>query len=279
MSFRNVVFAGGGSRCFWQVGFYAGLSERIELAPERVSAVSAGSAMACLIMAGRFREGVEHFVEATRANRANFYPRNLISRTAPAFPHLSMYRNAILTVMDETSFARLKQGPEIRVLLARQPRWLGQKIGAAIAFAVYLLERHTLGPVHTTFTRRIGYRPEVARAQDCPSIEDLADLILHSSCTPPFTPFFQRDGAPVLDGGAVDPVPMLALGDDIPGRTLVMLTSRYADERIPRRPDTLYVQPSGPIPITKWDYANPDGVRGAYELGLRDAAALSPALL
>ncbi len=65
------------------------------------------------------------------------------------------------------------------------------------------------------------------RAQDCATVEDLADLILQSSSTPPFTPVLRRNGRPVLDGGMVDNVPVGALDADAPGNVLVMVTHAF----------------------------------------------------
>lgn len=266
-----VVFAGGGSRCFWQAGFYAAVSERHALAPTQVAAVSAGSAMACLAATGGWSRALAHFKAATARNPRNFYPSRLLR--GDAFPHLAMYRDALLAALSDDAFDRLRRGPEIRILLARPPRWSGHRRAALVAFAAYTAEVYTVRPVHTRFARRLGFLPEVVRAQDCRTPDELADLILHSSCTPPFTPLFRRDGRPVLDGGAVDPVPTLALHR--PGRTLVLLTKRYPAHRLPRVPNTDYQQPSAEIPITKWDYTNPAGLQAAFDLGRRDGDALA----
>lgn len=268
-TFDAVVFAGGGSRCFWQVGFYAELSQHIELEPRQLAAVSAGAAMACICVTGRWDVAVEHFAEATAANERNFYPHKLLSRT-PAFPHLRMYRGAILATMDDDSFDRLRGGPDVHVLLTRYPRWFGARAGALVAAAVYNLEQRLTRPVHTRWCRRIGFRPEVVRAADCASREELADLILHSSCTPPLTPLFRRAGAPVLDGGAIDAVPRCALSG-LPRRTLVLLTSQFPRPKIPVEADVFYAQPSQPVPVKMWDYTNPEGIVGAFELGRADA--------
>jgi predicted acylesterase/phospholipase RssA len=276
MSFDAIVFSGGGSRCFWQAGFYDELTTRGHIAPKQVAAVSAGSAMACLAIVGRIRAGLDHFVAATAANRRNFYPRRLLSRDRPAFPHFEMYREAILTVIDDEAFAALKRGPDLHLLIARPPWWLGARTGALLALAAYSFERRAVDPIHPKLCRRLGFRPLVVRAQSCATPEELAELILHSSCTPPFTPLFERNGKPILDGGAVDPVPILAL-ERSPERTLVLLTRHHPAHRIPKTAGAVYVQPSRPIAITKWDYANPAGLRQAFDLGRRDAEAFCAA--
>lgn len=267
-----MVFAGGGSRCFWQVGVYSELVAETGVVPQRIAAVSAGSAMAVVVSARRAVQGVEYFIEATRKNAKNVYLERIFTRRGPVFPHHRMYREAILSLMDATAFDELKRGPDISVLVAAIPRWLGHRSGATLAMSAYTLERRLFGPVHTTFGRRLGFEPLIGRVKDCGSPEELAELILQSSCTPPFTPFFNRDGRRIVDGGAIDPVPLFVLGDR-PGRTLVMVTSLYPRQRIPEKAETTYLQPSRPIPVTKWDYANPAGIRAAFELGRDDARA------
>jgi len=52
--------------------------------------------------------------------------------------------------------------------------------------------------------------------------------------------------------------------------TLVLLTKPFPPECIPCVSGRVYAQPSQPVPVHKWDYTNPDGVRAAYDLGRRD---------
>ena len=61
----------------------------------------------------------------------------------------------------------------------------------------------------------------------CASPQALADLVLASSCTPPFTPLLAQGGCPALDGGLTDNVPVAAV-ERADGPTLVLLARRYA---------------------------------------------------
>ena len=110
--------------------------------------------------------------------------------------------------------------------------------------------------------------------RSCGSPEDLADLLLQSASTPPFTPVLRRNGHAVLDGGLVDNVPVDAL-DATPGNVLVLVTRLYPR---PRRfiietggQRRLYLQPSQRVPISSWDYTRPEAMTHAYDLGRRDA--------
>lgn len=136
----------------------------------------------------------------------------------------------------------------------------------------YTLEKKIAYPVHPKYSAKLGFRPEVVSAQSCETPDQLADLILASSCTPPFVPILYWNGRVSLDGGLIDNVPVAAIDEgESEGGMLVMLTRQYRPERIPRVPGRVYVQPSSPIAITKWDYTSPQGLQDAYDQGRRDA--------
>jgi predicted acylesterase/phospholipase RssA len=128
--------------------------------------------------------------------------------------------------------------------------------------------------VHPRLARRLGFTAEHVSVRTCPTPESLADLVLASSCTPPFTPALAHGGRPALDGGVADNVPAAAVesGD---GPTLVLLTRRYA--RLPAHPGRSYVQPSAPVPVSAWDYTDAAGVQAAFDLGRRDGEAFARA--
>jgi len=268
--FSSVVFAGGGSRCLWQVGFWNEVAPRIDLKPKIIAGVSAGAAMACLIFSGRFQDSFRRFKEVTAQNRRNVYPLNFV-RGMPVFPHLAMYRTSILAAIDDTTLATLKQGPEIRILLTRPPAWAGPRLATLVGFLCYTLEKKLWAPVHPQLASRFGFTPEVATVAMCKTPAAVADLLLQSSCTPPFTPVLYRHGRPVLDGGLIDNVPVRLL-DGSGGNTLVLLTRCYGPGRIPNVPGRTYVQPSQPIGIYKWDYTTPEGLQEAYDLGRYDGS-------
>jgi len=266
--FSSVVFAGGGNRCLWQVGFWERVAPELTLTPKTIAAVSAGASMACLILCGRITETLEYFQKMTAGNPHNIYPANIF-RGHPVFPHLAMYRRALLDVIDDHALETLRTGPEIRILLSRPPAWAGPKLATFIGFLCYSVEKKLYSPVHPTFSSRIGFTPEVVTIDACNSPEEVADLLLQSSCTPPFTPVMYRNGRPVLDGGLIDNVPVKIL-DENEKNVLVLLTRFYPPEKIPHIRGRLYVQPSQPIEVDKWDYTNPKGLRDAYDLGRHD---------
>ena len=269
MSFRNIVFAGGGNRCFWQAGFWDAVAEPLALRPHIVSTVSAGAAIACMVLADRTGDTLRHFSRVLACNRRNCYPSNLF-RGRPMFPHDAIYRGAILEAIDQQALARIHAGPEVLIQIARPPRWLGVHVGGALGVCVYELEKLLFRRIHRRFTRALGFRAIIVSVRACRTPEQLADVILASSCTPPFTPLSYLDGKAVLDGGLIDNTPIGPLASAA-GDTLVLLTRPYG--KTPSIPGRLYVQPSTPVPVASWDYTNPRGLQAAYDLGRRDGAA------
>ncbi|SAK40344.1 patatin [Caballeronia catudaia] len=157
--------------------------------------------------------------------------------------------------------------------MSHLPRWLGARSAVAAGLIAYNIEKYVRKALHPTLGQALGFHPEFVKAQECATIDDLADLILQSSSTPPFTPILRRNGRPVLDGGMVDNVPVSAL-DASPGLVLVMVTRLYPRERMFVVPHgeqkRIYIQPSRKVPISSWDYTSPSQMQHAYDLGRAD---------
>ncbi len=163
--FDAVVFAGGGCRCIWQAGFWHEAAPRLELAPHVLAAVSAGSAFACASLAGTAVDILAAFKRKAEANRRNVYPGNVL-RGGAVFPHEHIYRSTIIEHLDEKALARIKAGPELRILMARPPAWLGDRASITAAVLAHLLNRRER-LVHARWGSRLGFRPEVVSATSC----------------------------------------------------------------------------------------------------------------
>jgi predicted acylesterase/phospholipase RssA len=274
--FDQMVFAGGGNRCWWQAGWWDVVQPELGLAPRVIAGISAGASTACMLHAWNSAELMDYYGEALRHNTRNAHWGNLL-RGERVFPHYGMYRTALLRVFSEGRFGRLAQAPEIRIGVAHIPRWMGARTAVAAGLIAYNIEKHVRKTLHPTLGKRLGFTPEIVRAQDCATPEDLADLLLQSASTPPFTPVLRRAGRPVLDGGMVDNVPVHAL-DPTPGDALVLVTRLYPRPTYFRMDVPVaggvqrryYVQPSRKVPISSWDYTRPEAMRDAYALGRHD---------
>ncbi|MBF0449721.1 MAG: patatin-like phospholipase family protein [Candidatus Magnetomorum sp.] len=269
LPYNAVVFSGGGCRCFWETGFYQVLSEAYSFVPNVLAGVSTGATMACMVSARRIQEGVQFFKDITRKNQKNFYIHHLFTQK-PFFPHYEMYLQAIYHILDDKAFHAIKHGPDIRVLLSHPPGCLGNISGACVGFFAYSLEKMLFEPLHPKFPTQIGYRAKVVSIRSCPTKKTLANLLLQSSCTPPIIPLLKRDGKPVYDGGLIDNVPTRIINTPRQN-TLIFLTRKYSEDKIPKIKGRTYVQPSGPIPIKKWDYTSPDGIQKTFDMGRKDA--------
>lgn len=273
--FEAAVFAGGGCRCFWQAGFWMEAAPAAGLAPRVVGAVSAGAAMACGLAAGVMTDVVADFKRRAAANPRNVYPANWL-RGRAIFPHEEIYREVLLGPAGADVVEKLHRGPEIRVLVGRPPDWAGPAATLLLGLVGERAESLLGGGVHARWGRRLGFRPEIVSVRSCRTAAEVAELILHSSCTPPALPLYRRHGRPVLDGGIIDAVPVEAVPEA--SRVLVLLTRQWPAKSLPRVPGRTYVQPSAPIPVSTWDYTDPAAIQATFDLGRRDGERFARAL-
>ncbi len=266
MHFENVVFAGGGNRCFWQAGFWSIAAPVFDLKPSRVASVSAGAAVACALFAGTFEQGFADYKQAIADNERNLYPLNLLTKQ-PVFPHGGMYRNAIMGSIDGQALARLHAGPEIHILVSCPPRWASERMALLLGMVAVGLDAFNHDVIHITVGRRFGFQPLYLSVRECATPADLADLIIGSSCVPPLTPQARHNGIPIFDGGLVNNVPTEGVAQD-KGQTLVLLTRQFAS--VPAIDGHTFVQPSQPIPVRVWDYTDDAALQATFDLGRRD---------
>ena len=278
MHFQNAIFAGGGSRCLWQVGFWDGANEAglgLDTSVNYAAGTSAGCAMALVASLGRGPEALALFKKLTAANPANIHWQNLKPGSGkPLFPHLRIYRQALEEFLMPDDLKNMK-GKQLEFLMARFPRYMPSSLGTALAFTIYGLEKHITGVLHPRWTRKLGFTQIVANSREATAVGELVDAILASTCVPPVLAGDGFRGQRVLDGGIIDNVPA-HLADGREGKTLVLLSKRYRQE-LPSPGQRVYVQPSERITLDKFDYANPEGLQQTYDLGRRDGAAFAAA--
>jgi predicted acylesterase/phospholipase RssA len=274
--FESVVFAGGGHRCWWQAGWWETVAPRVDLAPKRIAAVSAGAATACLVFANESDTALAYYREKLGFDAKNAYWNRWREGRSAVFPHEGIYRAALKELLGGDRFTRLQRdAPEIRVAFARPPTGVPATASLALGLMAYNLEKYIRRPLHPAAGKKIGFRGEYRTIQSCVSEQELIDLIIASSCTPPFTAVQYQGGEVTIDGGLVDNVPVESL-DDVENsgssRTLVLLTRRY-----PKHGDVfevgerVYVQPTRKVAATPWDYTDPESYENTYKQGLEDA--------
>lgn len=275
--FDAIVFAGGGNRCYWQGGFYEAIAGRFDLKPRLVIGASAGAFAACYSLLGNGPE-VRALVIGSCGRHLRNFDIPAWRSGKPLCPVGPMYRDLLNQVIDQQALVRLKEITDLQLAVARLPRGLPPIVGVMLGITAYQVEKKLFHPVHPAFGRRLGYRSEFVSVNAIDEARDLRDALIASGCVPPFMPTTLVGGLPAFDGGLVDNVPVepLAEIEAKGGRSLVLLTRIY--KQLPTLENRIYVQPSEKVPVGQFDITNPEGIRKAYELGLRDGNAFARSL-
>ncbi len=270
-----LTLAGGGNRAFYQLGLLNRWADAVWPRLAGVAAVSAGACVLLVHLSGRSEPTHRFWRERRRHVTKNFVWSNVL-RGLPPTPHAPVYRDTILHALAEGGFERVRAEPmPLWVLTAGLPRGLSPKLAVGLGLSAYSLEK-SLRPamLHPTYGRGLGFAPRVFDARECAGPDELADLVMASSATPPFTPVGSFRGEALLDGGLVDNVPA-SFAERAPGarKNLVLLTRPYPPGAAGRRGDRLYVAPTGPLPVDRWDYTRPELLDATIAVGEREAEA------
>lgn len=275
-----LTFAGGGNRAFYQVGLMEHWAEQVLPRVACVAACSAGAATATLLLAGRVDHAREFFAEQRVGVRRNVSFRRAARGKRP-FPHDGIYRATLRSALGDGGFERIKAQPfPIRILCASFPRRLPPMLGLFVGIGAYQLEKAlTPEALHPTFGERLGFAARSWDARDCETPEELVELIMSSSSTPPFTALGSFGVRPLVDGSMIDNAPAF-LAEDATNirRSLVLLTRPYPGARLGRVGKRLYVAPTESVPVTRWDYTERAPVDETLELGRREASKHQRAL-
>ena len=267
--FDAVVFAGGGNRCYWQGGFYETAAPRLGLTPKLVVGASAGAFAATYSLLGVGPDARRRVFDGCGPHLKNF-DIAAWRRGEPLCPVGPLYRELLNQTIDDGALSQLNALTDLRIAVTRLPRGMPPLAGAIIGIGAYQLEKHLLHPVHPRFGRALGFRAEFVSTRTLTDARAMHDALMASSGVPPFMPVTRVGGIAAFDGGLVDNVPVepLAEIESAGGKTLVLLTRRY--ENVPAIAGRTYAQPSRKIELSQFDITNPDGIRTAYELGVRD---------
>ncbi|MBL4688205.1 MAG: patatin-like phospholipase family protein [Nannocystaceae bacterium] len=276
----GLTFAGGGNRAFYQLGLLHQWAERILPRTAAIAACSAGACVVTLFLAERERI-TRDFWRARRQHVTKNVDFTRLLRGRGIIPHGRIYRDTLLCAYADGGLQRIRAQPfPILIVTAEIPRLMTSTAAALLGFSAYNLEKRVRrNMVHPTLSRRLGFRPHVVDARECETPEELTDLVIASSSSPPFTPVGRFRGRRLLDGGLIDNVPASA-AEDVDGvqYNLVMMTRPYPAEVTGQQGKRLYIAPTVVPPVTAWDYTNPDLIDATIAQGEREAELHSPAL-
>ncbi|HEY0320845.1 MAG TPA: patatin-like phospholipase family protein [Pyrinomonadaceae bacterium] len=275
-----ITFAGGGNRAFYQLGLMNRWREQLLPRIGAMATCSAGACVATFLLSGREREAGDFWRARREGITRNFEWKKLLRGARPT-PHEPIYRDTLLHAFAEGGFERVRSQPfPIFILTTAFPSRLPASVAVMLGLCAYNVEKKIRKEmIHPTFGRRVGFRAAVFDARDCETPSDLAELIIASSATPPFTSLGSFKGQRLLDGGIIDNVPAF-LADGLPEikRNLVLLTRPYPSSVTGRQGTRLYIAPAEELPVHRWDYTRPDLIDATVEAGERDAERYEEAL-
>lgn len=272
--FDAVSFAGGGNRCYWQGGFWEAASGPLNLKPRLVAGVSGGAWAACYSLAGIGPAVRADVIAACEAATRNVDWRGW-RKGGALFPVGPLFRELLEKHLTDAVLANLRAKTDLMISISRPPARLPSGLAIPLGIGLYQVEKKVFAPVHPRGGRWLGFAQEFVRLRETPERMAWVDAMLASACVPPMVPVGMVRGAPALDGGLVDNVPVEPLEpiESQGGRTLVLLTRRY--RKLPTIANRTYVQPRDTPAVKQFELTNPKGIRLAYEAGLRDGEAFA----
>ncbi|MFZ5965237.1 patatin-like phospholipase family protein [Thalassococcus sp. BH17M4-6] len=260
----QIVFSGGGLRCFWQGGFMTELARTHSFAPKRITGVSGGALAGAAWIADVENKLLETMCEAFETRDSNL---DLFSADEDGItPHQRLYCDVVLTVLDTAACEKIANGPQFQILIAHPPSTgLPTLTGTALA-AAYEAELHAIGSPHFNWAEKMGLEAHLVDANQAARDGKLTDLVNAAAVIPPvFEPPLWQDKR-VVDGGMADQAPMPEPNE---GVTLVLLTRDY--KRLPEVAGRHYMSPSKETPADKIDFTDPQKIRDTWAQGERDA--------
>ena len=268
----GLTFAGGGNRAFYVMGLLDAWHDVLLPRTAVVSSCSAGACVITTFLSGRRAEARDFWLSRVRGITRNFDWRKLLRGERPA-PQGEIYRETLRVTFADGGLDRIRAQPfPIYVLAARLPPFVPGSVLAALGISLYSAERAVKRAPHPRLPGVLGFAPVAVDARTCESVDELTDLILASSATPPFTPIGAFRGQRLLDGGMIDNAPAF-VAERHPGveRSIVLLTRPYHGSVLGVQGRRLYLAPTTPTPINRWDYTQPHLLDDTIAMGAREA--------
>lgn len=269
-----LTFAGGGNRSFYSLGLLTRWQDRLLPRIAAIGSVSAGACVVMTFLSGRRDEARRFWLDRAKGITSNFDWTKLFRGERPA-PQGEIYRETLLVTFADGGLERIRRQPfPIYVLAAAFPALLPRALSVALGIGLYTAERSMRRAPHPRSTRWLGFRPVAVDARECESAEELANLILASSATPPFTPIGLFRGMRLLDGGMIDNAPAFLVEERHPQvrRSIVFLSRPYHPSVLGVQNHRLYLAPTQPTPINRWDYTQPHLLDETVAMGERESA-------
>ncbi len=264
LSYDQLVFSGGGTRCFWHGGFLDIVRDAIGLAPKRIAAVSGGALSATTFISGRGRRLLKETTDTFAGQDHNIAWHDLVEGEGIT-PHQRLYRQIVEETIDAEAQKTVAEGPSCEVLIGHPPGDDPDRWTAMAATGAYEAELHVVNSPHFHWAKKTGLGWSLVDARRAAAEGKLADLVCAAATIPPLFDLAQWNGRPVIDGGMADQAPLPSRDE---GRTLILLTRRYRNLPDDDRLD--YVAPEEETPADKIDFTDPEKIRATWDCGQRD---------
>lgn len=264
LSYEQLVFSGGGTRCFWQGGFLDVVRDAIGLRPRRVTAVSGGALSASAFLSRRGRTLLDVTLRLFASQDRNVAWHDLVEGEGLT-PHQRLYRRMVAEAIDAEARRTISRGPDFEVLIGHPPGDDPDRWSATGATMAYEAELHLVNAPHFNWAEKVGLEWSLVDARQAAAEEELTDLVCAASVIPPLFDLAKWHGRPVIDGGMADQAPLPSKDS---GRTLILLTRNYRNLPDDDRLD--YVAPQKETPADKIDFTDPEKIRATWESGQRD---------
>lgn len=262
--YSQLVFSGGGLRCFWQGGFMDVVRDALDLDPARITGVSGGSMSAAGYIAHRGHAILDRMCEAFANTESNVNVDDFDDDHGRT-PHQRIFHEVLNDVFDARAMQAIADGPQFQIMIAHPPTDQGPGLSGTAATLAYEAELHLVNSPHFSWAETFGLGKELVDARQASADGRLTELIEAAVTIPPVFRTLEWNGEPVVDGGMADQAPMPEPDE---GRTLILLTRHY--RRLPEVPERTYVSPSEETPADKIDFTDPEKLRKTWELGQRD---------
>ncbi|MGB3554842.1 MAG: patatin-like phospholipase family protein [Jannaschia sp.] len=268
--YRQIVFSGGGLRCFWHGGWMEAVEPRLELRPDRITGVSGGALSASAWIADREAFLFDRFARALRRQDTNVTLEDLGPAEGRS-PHQRVYEAIVTDVLDDAAQAGIAGGPAFQISVSTPGPSAGPTLRALLGGTIYQAEQALAPTPRPRLSAAAGLSRRLIDARDAASRGLLPKLVRMAATVPPAFEPDTWEGEPLYDGGMVDKAP---LPDPDEGRTLVLLTKRFRSLPDDDGGRLTFVQPSEDVLSgSKLDFTDPDLLREAWDLGRRDGQA------
>jgi predicted acylesterase/phospholipase RssA len=273
-SYKNIVFAGGGNRCWWQAGMVGQLSQHPCWQARQLVGASAGAGVATAFATGSIQNALSEAIERFNNTPRNFEWRELLKGRRP-FALPKIYPDWISTFLDGSDLARLKQASlSVSVVITRPIRFLPLSLSTLIALGLYSSEKFWLKNFHARLPHHVGFRSEHLNLADSADLDEARTWLLASAAAVPLTPTHQVRGRAALDGGFYDSVPLPEDRSE-DAHTLILLTRHRPDlPQIFEYQNRVYLQPKKAVAAVNMDCTSGRNVKLTYQQGREEGREL-----